>query len=158
MRNACKATKKVGKLKDNVEIVGIAAVVISLGFVAYEIRQNNELMAAEARQVRTGMVVDAWRFAAEHGDLADIRVREKNGEEITDVERSRIDNYVMSVFVLLDWTFQELSENSPEMNQVREVQRNNFANHPGYRRAWEARKNSFRTEFIQWMDENVANH
>ena len=47
----------MGKFKDNVEIVGIAAVVISLGFVAYEIRQNNELMAAEARQVRTGMVL-----------------------------------------------------------------------------------------------------
>ena len=146
----------MGKLKDNVEIVGIAAVVLSLGFVAYEIRQNNELMAAEARQVRTSMVVDAWRFFAEHGDLAEIRVRDNNGEEITEVERNRIDNYVMSVYVLLDWTFQELSENSPEMNQVREVQRYNFANNLGYRRVWEARKNAFRPEFVQWMDENVA--
>ncbi len=147
----------MGKLKDNVEIVGIAAVVISLGFVAYEIRQNNELMAAEARQVRTGMVVDAWRFTAEHGDLADIRVRDNNGEDITDAERSRIDSHVMSVFVVLDWTFQELTENSPEMKQVREVQRYNFANHTVYRRVWKARKNSFRPEFVQWMDENVVN-
>lgn len=147
----------MGKLKDNVEIVGIAAVVLSLGFVAYEIRQNNELMAAEARQVRTSMVVDSWRFTAEHGELAEIRAKENSGEEITDVEQSRIDNYVMSVYVLLDWTFQELSENSPEMNQVREVQRYNFANNSGYRRVWEARKDSFRPEFVQWMDENVAN-
>ncbi len=148
----------MGKLKDNVEIVGIAAVVISLGFVAYEIRQNNELMAAEARQVRTGMVADAWRFSAEHGDLADIRDRENKGEEITDVERNRIDSHVMSVYVILDWTFQELSEDSPEMKQVREVQRHNFANHAVYRRVWNTRKNSFRPEFVRWMDENVANH
>ena len=148
---------KVGKFKDNIEIVGIAAVVMSLGFVAYEIRQNNELMAAEARQVRTGMVVDAWRFTAEHGDLADIRVRDNNGEEIADAERNRIDSHVMSVYVLLDWTFQELTENSPEMIQARKVQRFNFANHSGYRRVWEARKNSFRPEFVLWMDENVAN-
>jgi len=115
-------------------------------------------MAAEARQVRTSMVVDAWRFSAEHGDLAEIRGKENNGEEISDVERNRIDNYVMSVYVLLDWTFQELSENSPEMNQVREVQRYNFANNSAYRRVWEARKTSFRPDFVQWMDENVANH
>ena len=139
-------------------MVGIAAVVLSLGFVAYEIRQNNELMAAEARQVRTNMVVDAWRFSAEHGDLAEIRGREGNGEEISDVERYRIDSHVMSVYVVLDWTFQELSEDSPEMDQVREVQRYNFANVPGYRRVWEARKDSFRPEFVRWMDENVASH
>ena len=148
----------MGRLNENVEIVGIAAVVISLGFVAYEIRQNNELMAAEARQVRTGMVVDAWRFSAENGDIAEIGVRDSNGEEISEVERIRIESHVMSVFVLLNWTHQELSETSPEMNQVRTVQRFNFANNPRYRRVWEARKNSFRPEFVQWMDENVANH
>ena len=149
---------KVGKLKDNIEIVGIAAVVLSLVFVAYEIRQNNELMAAEARQVRTSMVIDSWRFSAEHGDLAELRGRERNGEEISDVERQRVDAYVMSVYVMLDWTFQELSANSPEMNQVREVQSNNFANRSEYRRVWEDRKNSFRPEFVQWMEENVVNH
>jgi len=148
----------VGKLKDNIEIVGIAAVVLSLVFVAYEIRQNNELMAAEARQVRTSMVIDSWRFSAEHGDLAELRGRERNGEEISDAERQRVDAYVMSVYVMLDWTLQELSANSPEMNQVREVQSNNFANRSEYRRVWEDRKNAFRPEFVQWMEENVVNH
>jgi hypothetical protein len=148
---------KVGTFKDHIEIVGIAAVVISLGFVAYEIRQNNELAAAEARQVRTSMVVDAWRFTAENSEFAEIRVRDNNGEEISDAERIRIDSHVMSIYVMLDWTFQELSEDSPEMKQVREVQRHNFATHSGYRRVWEARKNSFRPEFVQWMEENVVN-
>jgi hypothetical protein len=147
----------VGKFKDNVEIVGIAAVVISLGFVAFEIRQNNELAAAEARQVRTSMVVDAWRVTAVNGELADIRIRDNKGEGISDAERHRIDSHVMSVYVVLDWTLQELSENSAEMNQVREVQRYNFAMHEGYRRVWKARKSSFRPEFVQWMEDNVVN-
>ena len=120
----------MGKLKDNIELVGIAAVVLSLVFVAYEIRQNNELMAADARQVRTSMVIDSWRFGAENGELAEIRVRERSGEELTDVERERVDALVMAIFVGLDWQFKELTANSPEMNQVREVQRYNFANKP----------------------------
>jgi hypothetical protein len=148
----------VGKLKDNIELVGIAAVVLSLVFVAYEIRQNNELMAADARQVRTSMVIDSWRFGAENGELAEIRVRERSGEELTDVERERVDALVMAIFVGLDWQFKELTANSPEMNQVREVQRYNFANKAEYRRVWADRKNSFRAEFVQWMDENVVNH
>ena len=148
----------MGKLKDNIEVVGIAAVVLSLVFVAYEIRQNNELMAADARQVRTSMVIDSWRFGAENGDLAELRGRERSGEELTDVERERVDMLVMAVYVSLDWQFRELSANSPEMNQVREVQRYNFANKSEYPRVWEDRKNSFRPEFVQWMEENVVNH
>ena len=148
----------MGKLKDNIELVGIAAVVLSLVFVAYEIRQNNELMAADARQVRTSMVIDSWRFGAENGELAEIRVRERSGEELTDAERERVDALVMAIFVGLDWQFKELTANSPEMNQVREVQRYNFANKAEYRRVWADRKNSFRAEFVQWMDENVVNH
>ncbi len=31
--------------------------------------------------------------------------RERTGEEIADVERQRVDAHVMSVYVLLDWTF-----------------------------------------------------
>ncbi len=145
----------LGKTMTLVANVGVIGGILLL---AYELRQNNELMEAEARQVRTSMVVDSWRFAAEHGDLAELRGRERNGEEMTDVERQRVDAFVMSVYVLIDWTFQELPENSPVMNQVREVQRYNFANKSEYRRVWEARKNSFRPEFVQWMEENVANH
>jgi hypothetical protein len=147
-------TIDLGKTMALVANIGVIGGILLL---AYELRQNNELMAAEARQVRTGMVIDAWRFNAENGDIAEIRVRERNGEEISEAGRLRVDAYVMSVYVLLDWTFQELPASSPEMNQVRKVQSYNFANYSEYRRVWEARKNSFRPEFVQWMDENVAN-
>ena len=144
----------LGKTITLIANVGMIGGILML---AYELRQNNELMEAEARQVRTSMVIDVWRFTAESGELAELRGRERNGEELTDVERQRVDAHVMSVFVMLDWTFQELSADSPEMNQVREVQRNNFANKSEYRRVWDARKNSFRPEFVHWIEENVAN-
>ena len=142
---------KIGTLIANIGVIG------GLLLLTYEVRQNNELMAADARLNRVNMVVDAWRVTAENGELADIRIRDNNGEDITDAERHRIDSHVMSVYVVLDWTFQELSENSAEMNQVREVQRYNFATHAGYRRVWEARKSSFRPDFVRWMEDNVVN-
>jgi hypothetical protein len=141
-----------------ISILANVGVIAGIVLLVLELRQNNELMAAEARQVRTSMVIDSWLFVAEHGDFADLRGRQRNGEEITETQWQRIEAYVMSVFVTLDWTLQELSANSPEMDQVREVQRHNFGSRPEYRRVWEARKNSFRPEFIQWMDDNVANY
>ena len=125
--------------------------------LAFELGQNNELMEADARMNRTAMSVDAWRFFAENGDLAELREREKSGEELSNAERRRVDAAVMSVFVIVAWTFAELSEESLDLRQVREVQRYNFANSPEYRRVWEARKSTFDPAFVQWMEENVVN-
>ncbi len=62
----------------------------------------------------------------------------------------------MAIFVMLEWTFRELPIDSPEVNQVREVQRYNFANDASFSRVWEARKNSFDPAFVAWMEENVV--
>ncbi len=125
--------------------------------LAYELRQNNELMEADARLNRAVMSIDAWRATAVNGDLAELREREKAGEELSSAEVRRIDAFVMSIFVIVSWTFAELSEESSGLKQVREVQRYNFANAPEYRRVWEARKSTFDSAFVQWMEENVIN-
>lgn len=123
--------------------------------LAFELQQNNELLAAEARFNRVTMVVDAWRFRAEHSELYELRERANNNEVLSRAEQMRVDASVMAVFVMLDWTFRELSKDSPELNQVREVQKYNFANEATYNKVWEARKNSFDPTFVQWMEENV---
>ena len=125
--------------------------------LAFELRQNNELMEADARMNRTAMSVDAWRFFAENGDLVELRERENSGEELSNAEIRRVNSAVMSVFVIVAWTFAELSEESSDLRQVREVQRHNFANSPEYRRVWETRKSTFDPAFVHWMEENVVN-
>ena len=106
--------------------------------LAFELRQNNELMEADARQNRVQMSVDGWHFFAENGDLAELTEREKSGEELSNADMRRVDAWVMSIFVIVAWTFSELSEGSSDLRQVREVQRYNIANSPEYRRVWEA--------------------
>jgi len=125
--------------------------------LAYELRQNNDLMEAEARLNRTNMAIDAWRFGAENAELFELREAEKRGEELSSAETRRIDATIMAIFVLIEWTFNELPRNSSELNQVREVQRHNFANHPEYVRVWESRKKSFDPAFVQWIEDTVIN-
>jgi len=131
-------------------------VLIGILLLAYELRQNNDLMEAEARLNRVNMVVDAWRFTAENGDVTELREREKAGEELSGADVRRIDATIMAIFVLLEWTYRELSEESREMTQLREVQRYNFSTAPEYHRVWNERKVSFDPAFVEWMDRNVV--
>jgi hypothetical protein len=138
--------------------IGILAnlgVVAGIAFLAVEINQNNKLMDADASISRTNMVIEAWRFFAENGDLVELHERERRGEELSAAETRRIDAAVMSVFVLQEWTFMEMSEDATEVNQVREILRYNFASRPEYRRVWELRKSFFDPAFVQWIDESV---
>ena len=133
-------------------------VLIGILLLAYELRQNNDLMEAEARLNRVNMAINAWRFTAENGDLTELREREKAGEELSGADVRRIDATIMAIFVFLEWTYRELSEESREMTQLREVQRYNFSKGPEYHRVWNERKVSFDPAFVEWMDRNVVDH
>ena len=139
-----------------VTLIASVGVIGGMLLLAYELRQNNELMEAEARLNRVNMVIDAWRFAAENGDVTELREREKAGEELSGTDVRRIDATIMAVFVMLEWTYRELSGESREMAQVRAVQRYMFSNAPEYRRVWNERKAFFDPDFVEWMERNVV--
>lgn len=141
-----------------ISIVANLGVIAGIVFLGLELRQNNELMAAEARFNRLTMAVDTWRYNADNRDLAELRERARAGEELSRVEYWRVDGSIMAIFVMLEWTFRELSADSLEMNQVREVQRYNFENDASYRRVWEGRKNSFDPAFVEWIEQNVVEY
>ena len=142
------------------QLAGLIAnlgVILGLLFLAYELNQNNELMEAEARLNRTILAIDAWRATAENPGLTELREKEKRGETLSSAETRQIDAAVMAIFVTIEWAFGELPRDSSEVNQIREVQRHNFANSPEYNRVWQLRKNSFDPEFVHWMEANVVN-
>lgn len=137
-------------------LVANLGVIVGILLLAFELNQNNELMEAEARLNRTILAIDAWRATSENPELTELREKEKRGEPLSSAETRQIDAAVMSVFVTIEWAFGELPRDSSEVNQIREVQRYNFANSPEYKRVWQSRKKSFDPEFVQWMEDNVV--
>ena len=144
-------------LGQSIGILANAGVILGIVFLVAELQQNNELMEAQARFNRLSIVNDAWRSLAENGDLTELRVRAGNNEVLSEAEQRRVDAAVMRVFVNLDWIFRELPDDSAELYNAREVQRNNFANDASYRKVWEVRKSTFDPQFVQWIEENVVN-
>jgi len=146
--------KKI-ELGQAITILANLGVIGGILLLAYELRQNNNLMASEARFNRMSMAVNAWYFNAGDVTLAELRERARNNEPLSNAEQRRVDSGMMALFVFLEWTFRELSDDSREMDQVREVQRHNLATDVSYRRVWEARKHSFDPAFVRWIQSNV---
>ncbi len=137
-------------------LIANLGVILGIFFLAYELRQNNELMEAEARLNRTTMAIDAWRATSQNPHLAELREKEKQGETLTSAEVRQIDAEIMAVLVMIEWAFGEHAMDSPEVHQIREVQRQNFAERPEYGRVWQSRKHSFDAPFVEWMETNVV--
>jgi len=144
-------------LGQTITILANVGVIAGIIFLGVELRQNNELMAAEARFSRVMMSNEGWRSLAENGDLTELRVRAWNNEALTEAEQIRVDAAAMRVLVNMEWIYRELPADSPERNYMRDQLRSSFSRGPTTGSVWEERKAAFDPGFVQWMDENVVN-
>jgi len=71
--------------KDIAELVGITAIVVSLVFVALQLRQSQEIAIAELRQARQAANVELNSLIASHSD---VWFRGSSGEELDDGDRT----------------------------------------------------------------------
>ena len=79
------------------EAIGIMAVVLSLLFVGYEIRQNTSQLRTEGARALTEIVNDLNASAYSDSELTDLILRGKRDlDSLTPVERDRFDRYQFS--------------------------------------------------------------
>ena len=144
-------------LGQTIQILANIGVVAGIVFLGMELRQNNSLMEAEARFNRLNISTDSWGRWADDGEFAELRVRAARGEELTEVERQRVEGAIMRVFLRHEWIYRELPEGSPERNQIRETLRRQFAEDAWYSLVWADRSDSFDPGFVEWVEAIVAN-
>lgn len=70
------------------EFVGAIAIVITLVYLAVQLRQNTLMMRASIRQARSDSSVQLYSLGATSA-IAEIRAKERRGEALTDVEEAR---------------------------------------------------------------------
>jgi hypothetical protein len=100
------------------EIVGAAAVVITLYYLAVQIRQNSRLVQrsneyADATSVyeSQSMYMQCFSQLANDGELADIYRRFMNGEAIDGTDQIRAEAFIMTYVVWLEKTFLQAETN-----------------------------------------------
>ena len=130
------------------------AVLIGVVFVALEIRQNNDLMAAEARFNKVSVSRDAWQAIAENGDYADLLVRARRGEELSETDEYRATAHMMRYLVNMDWMYRELPTDSPERNYMQQSLIASSTN-PLFLRVWVDQKTWFSPAFVEMVEKEI---
>ena len=135
-----------------VTILANAGVIAGILLLAYELRQNNELMEAEARFNRLSLITEAQGALVDNPDLAELFVKLSNGDDLTQGEGVRLRSYFQMVFRNQEWQYREVPESLLSVQTWRR-NANDFR-----RTVWEERKAEFDPDFVQFMDENVYSH
>ena len=134
-----------------IEGIGITAVVISLLLVVMEIRQNNELMEAEARYNRLQVALQANYLIAESTNFSLAQLLLKPTSEL-DVEENLVRTLMGdNTFRINEWSFRELPRNELPLEAWRQI----MVSYPGAREVWEQRSNRYDSEYSQGYSENA---
>jgi len=146
------------KRSDVIEYLSAAAVVISLVFVGFELRQNTTIQRITATQTLAAEYSDALEVMAYEGEAACVYALGISGlENLNEVERLRFFVQMFLIFRSVEQLHYYSVEGMVEPRvwrgyerQVREV-----ANLPGVQGWWAVRRAWFSDEFQLYMDQTI---
>ena len=147
--------------KETAEVLGVVGIIAGIVFLGYELRQNNELMAAEERRAQYSMEMELWGQLVDSPDLIPMLLKDRNGESLSAEEEFRLNAFWMRTLSGFQWAYRE----GANTENYLQSQRKNFEAYGSLRRTWSgndigsrsASKDYFDPEFVQWMEENIVN-
>jgi hypothetical protein len=145
--------------KETAEIIGVLGVIGSLIFVAFEIRQNNELLAAEARANRhVNRSENANTLFLENPHLVELVIKSNNGQQLTDIEQFTIERIFNQMLLNFQFVYVEYQQGQFDEKDITfSTMKSAFYRNAGMPQYWkEAAEKHFRPDFIQWMNENIV--
>jgi hypothetical protein len=141
--------------KETAEVLGVVGIIAGIVFLGYELRQNNELMAAEARFNYLVLVTNAYSDLAFNRDYAELRIKSANGETLDATDYLQLEAAVMRVLTTFQWTYLELPVDSPEQISLRDTAQRLF-DEAIFRRVWNDRKSGFDEPFVHWLEQEIS--
>ena len=136
------------------EIVGAIAVVITLIYIAKEIRQNSRALSMNALRDTTAQWNDWSNMLASSGDLADIVVKAtKDYDSLSDAETLRYGGYVQSFFDNVESSRELVVEHrvDHDLDIVESIVARRITD-PGIVRWWQENTADYDDEFIAWIE------
>jgi len=144
------------KKPDLGQFVGILAnigVISGIGFLAFELHQNNELLEAQARFNHKETRANFLGEFDHNPELARISVKAANSETLTPVEHVQLDAHMDRMFASFEWEFYEEQLGRLETPLV--GYRRGMTNPVALKR-WHDTKIQYTQAFVAFMDENVV--
>ena len=143
------------------ELLGAAAVIATLGYLAFQIRQNNKLLAAQARYnltVQRSGAIDSILAP----NVLEATQKYSAGEGVTPAERGAALVIALKIVEMWEWQYGEYREGMLKREELpvkawRIWYRGEGEVPAPIREVWEARKKVVSPDFAQFFEENVVN-
>ncbi len=151
--------KKI-ELGQTITILANIGVIAGIVFLAFELRQNNQLMEAESRAASNNRLTEMPGIVSTDVGLADVLVKAGNGETLTESEELRLLSFNVWRHRGQEAYFLEFQAGTVETIPV-DMWRTRFRSEmwaaPPPSEMWSEAKPYLGDEFVRWMDENVVN-
>ena len=138
-------------------IAGIAALA-GLGLLVLEIRQNNELLRAQARAERAQIRLGAYDVILNNPQILDATQKSRNGEELSSVELSLLRTQAFQVLTRWQYVYGEYQEGLIDRDSLPiRNWRGVMANNKHIRQVWDnSSLDSFRPDFVEFINAEVV--
>jgi hypothetical protein len=141
-------------LKHNIEIIANVGVLLGIILLAYEVSQNNELLAAESRATHMLVRSGSNERNASEGDLMRIRVKSIQNAELTLDEELQLAFDAQASFTKWEWGFDQYGDGT-----LRRLPVNAYVGvmrtFPFFLTAWGQWGSTYSPDFVAFMEENV---
>jgi hypothetical protein len=140
-----------------VSIFANLGVVAGIVFLAIEIGQNNELMRAAARDAQNERIQDYAEQVYMMPGLAEIIVKATNGTPLTEAEDLMLFNRHLRLLRGFEIQYREFSEGAVDA-LPKSLKRHFYEGqhrNPPLIDIWDEAKIAFRSDFVEFVEENV---
>lgn len=144
------------------QTIGILAnigVIAGLGLLVLELSQNNDLLTAEARSTRAAVRNEMRTLYLENPDLIQILLKAQRQEPLSGEEGYQLRSLMALTLNNLQYVYVEYQEGLIEEADLgiagwRRLYHNQY---PGMSTLWPEIKATYRTDFVEFFEENVIN-
>ena len=143
------------------QTLGILAnlgVIAGIVFLGVELRQNNELLVAQASFARFSIERERRERVMESPEYADLVIKSRSDAPLSESEQLRMTVASSDILDSWIWQFRELQAGRlPDGYIDLRAWRNLWVGTPGLRELYQADRAELGPEFIRFVDENVVN-
>lgn len=131
------------------------SVVAGIIFLAFELRQNNELLQFEVDAIVFDNMVWGMEKTVEEPSFAELMFRARNGDDISDAETYRVRGYYRRVFRGFQWEYQQAQKGRLEIESPQRwaelIQENKYS-----KAEWEwGTEHIFTPEFVRFVEVEI---
>jgi len=148
---------KSDKLNQWLSLGANFGVIAGILLLAYEIRQNSEVLEAQGRSTRSEERRAAFAPFIENPELRTAVVKITNGDATTPEEDVLINVVWTNAFNVWEASWVEYQYGQLSLDDIPlDGWRHDFHNLPRMKEVWESRKFRVRRDFVEWMEMNIV--